>query len=87
MTEIEKIKRYIERTRLNEDDGYYLGHLLSMIPAAFAMYRGIFSCQRAGLCLYPFRRLDRQNRPVQSGIFAVDLPLSISPPLPFAVPR
>ena len=27
MSEIEKIKRYIERTRLKEDDGYYLGHL------------------------------------------------------------
>lgn len=27
MTEIEKIKRYIQRTRLNEDDGYYLGHV------------------------------------------------------------
>ena len=36
MSEIEKIKRYIQRTRLNENDGYYLGRaeILALMTAA-----------------------------------------------------
>ena len=36
MSEIEKIERYIARTRLNEDDGYYLGHaeILALMTVA-----------------------------------------------------
>lgn len=38
MSEIEKIKRYIQRTRLNEDDGYYLNLAEAMELTSEAIY-------------------------------------------------